>query len=225
VELIFTGGAAQDAGAVRQVQVTVATDDRGTNLILPATTNNADLLWMNNSGQHNGALRTQVKLHNPARDATLIKIIKGQAEFFSPTATNGGRLTLPDVLKHPGEDNQNPALIKYGIQLRIFPRGDAAVGYQPADDIDDAFLRRWVNSNNENSITTYIKDPDHRLISLKFTDGGGRPLQEQSSSSSNGFRNCNLVSPPPADTQLVIELAVPAALKSYPFTVENIPLP
>ncbi len=68
-------------------------------------------------GQSSGALSTEVKLRNPSRNATAIKVIKGQAELFNPTEANGGLLTIQNILQHPAEPVQNPVLAKYHIQL------------------------------------------------------------------------------------------------------------
>ena len=62
-------------------------------------------------------------------------------------------------------------------------------------------------------------------MDLKFVDGTGKPLKTRQSWSSADFKNTGLDAPPPADTQLVVELATPEAVKSYPFKLENIPLP
>jgi hypothetical protein len=94
-------------------------------------------------------------------------------------------------------------------------------------------------SDPKNTIMIYVTDPDVRLVHLNFVDGQGRWLDyagrghdgdlkglrlgmEQPTSNLWAIR---LNSPPPPDTQLVVELVVPEALKTYPFTVENIALP
>jgi hypothetical protein len=43
--------------------------------------------------------------------------------------------------------------------------------------------------------------------------------------SSSDFRQINLRTPPPADAQVVVYLATPHSVKSYPFELQNIPLP
>jgi hypothetical protein len=80
-------------------------------------------------------------------------------------------------------------------------------------------------SDSKNSIQIYIKDPDKRVLGLKFVDGQGNALKTGESWSSADFKSTGFDAPPPSDTQLVIQLATPEAVKSYPFKVENIPLP
>lgn len=115
VELKFTGDAASDAGSVRQVRLIEAKDEVGRDLILK---NDDDISSRSfNSGNSSGALKADVKLRNPSRNATTIKILKGEVELFTPTEANGGLLTIKSVLKTPAEPIKNAALEKYGIQL------------------------------------------------------------------------------------------------------------
>lgn len=82
-----------------------------------------------------------------------------------------------------------------------------------------------MNSSSKNSIQMYVKDPEKRVAGLKFVDTQGKALKSRESWSSGEFRNVGLDAQPPPDTQLVLQLATPEAVKSFPFKVENIPLP
>jgi len=239
IELAFTGDAAVDAGKVRQVRLSEATDEVGRNLIVKD--DNEVPAPAFDSGHTGGAIRTEVKLRNPSRNATTIKVLAGEVELFSPTAANGGLLTIKDALKHPAEPIQNPVLAKYGIQLMYLTKetyeakkkeieaqqNGSAAGQKMGDAFGEAFKGMFggMISNSKDSIQLYVKDPDKRLISLKFVDGNGTALVTRSSWSSADFRNTGLDAPAPPDTQMIVELATPDSLKSYPFKVENIPLP
>jgi hypothetical protein len=185
-----------------------------------------------------------VKLRNPSRNATTIKILKGDVELFSPTEANGGLLTIKDVLKTPAEPIKNPALEKYGIQLMYLTKetyeakkkeieaqkkaatdeGTQKLG-EAFGDLFKGMFGGMMNSSSKNSIQMYIKDPDKRVVGMKFVDAQGKPLKSRESWSSGEFKNTGLDAPPPPDTQLVIQLATPESVKSFPFKVENIPLP
>jgi len=80
-------------------------------------------------------------------------------------------------------------------------------------------------SSSKNSIQLYIKDPEKRVVEVTFLDGQGKPLKTRESWSSGDFRTTGMDAPPPADTQLVVQLATPESVRTYPFKVENIPLP
>ena len=236
VELKFTGDAAADAQSVRRVQLTEATDSTGRDLI-PKKDDEMGSHFMN-FGQSSGALKTEAKLRNPSRNATAIKMLKGQVELFNPTEANGGLLTITGILQHPAEPVQNPALAKYNIQLMYLTKEayDAKKkeleSQQKGDDkLGAAFGELFkgmfggMMSDSKNSIQLYIKDPDKRIIDLKFVDGQGKELKNNQSWSTDDFKSTSFESPPPADTQLKIQLATPESLKTYSFQVENIALP
>jgi len=43
-------------------------------------------------------LKTELRLRNPSRNASTIKLVDGEVELFSPTIANGGVLTVKDIL-------------------------------------------------------------------------------------------------------------------------------
>jgi len=265
VELIFTNDMALKAGRVRQAHVTEATDDLGRDLVVKAQADDGNfinILSLLKSLDAGGTLRTagkpraDLKLRSPSRKANAIKLLKGEVEFFNPTETNGGRLTIPDVIQHPAEIIQNPALAKYGIRmmyvtLDAFDAEKADLEAQFDDDPTGQELKKsligfFTNSfggtmisDPKNTIMIYVRDPDQRIVGLKFVDRQGQLLDYPNPGTSGDLKGLHLSmeqptsnlwairlnSPPPPDTQLVVELVVPEALKTYPFTVENIALP
>ena len=175
------------------------------------------------------------------RSATTIKIIKGEVELFNPTEANGGLLTIKNVLQHPAEPIRNPALAKLGIQVIYLTKeayqakkkelDQKAAGDPAGQKLAEAFgglfkgMFGGMMSDSKNSIQLYIQDPQKRVMDLKFIDGQGKALKSRERWSSGDFNTTGLDAPPPPDTQLVIQLATPESVKSYPFVVENIPLP
>jgi hypothetical protein len=236
VELKFTGDAAADAQSVRRVQLTEAADTTDRDLIPKDNGENSPRPF--GFGQSGGALSTEVKLRNPSRNATAIKILKGNVELFNPTEANGGLLTIKDILQHPAEPVQNPVLAKYNIQLiyltkEAYDAKKKEIESQQSGDqkLGDAFGQLFKGmfggmvSDSKNSIQLYINDPDKRIIDLKFVDGQGNPLKSSQSWSTDSFKSTDFDSPPPPDTQLKIQLATPESLTTYSFQVENIALP
>ncbi|HUA38279.1 MAG TPA: hypothetical protein VMA35_07745 [Candidatus Sulfopaludibacter sp.] len=236
VELKFTGDAAADAQSVRRVHLAEATDTAGRDLI-PKKNDEMASHFMG-FGQSSGTLSTEVKLRNPSRSATAIKMLEGSVELFNPTEANGGLLTVKGVLQHPAEPVQNAALAKYHIQLMYLTKAayDAKkkeIASQPNGDqrLGEAFGQLFKGmfggmvSDSKNSIQLYISDPDKRIVDLKFVDGQGNPLKSFQSFSTDSFRSTDFQSPPLPDTQLKIQLATPESLKTYSFQVENIALP
>jgi hypothetical protein len=241
VELKFTGDAAADAGTVRQVRVTEALDELGRDLKLSTDDDNSPRSL--SSSRSSGALKTEVKLKNPSRNATIIKSLKGEVELFNLTESNGAILRLKDVLKHPAEPIQNPALARYVIQLVYLTKesyeakkkemetqaksGADGAGQKLGDAFGELFkgMLGGSMSNSKDAIQIYIKDPEKRIVGLEFQDAQGKPLKTRGGWTSNDFKQTDLAGPPPPDTQLVVQLAVPEAVKTFPFEVHDIPLP
>jgi hypothetical protein len=238
LELKFTGDAASDAAAVRRVRVKKAIDELGRDL---SRSDSEESFHSFNSGQRNGVLKTELRLRNPSRNAGTIKIVDGEVELFSPTAANGGVLTIKDILKHPAEPVQTEALKKYGVELiyltkESYEAKKKQIQDQKKSDADgklgEAFGELFkgmfggmMASDSKNSVKLYVKDPEKRVVDVEFQDASGNALKTGNSWSMGELRQIEFKSAPPADTQLLIHLATPEALQTFAFKVENVPLP
>src|ERR1044071_168730 len=238
LELKFTGDAASDAADVRQVRVKKAIDDLGRDLGL---SDSQEFFHSLNSGHKNGVLKTELRLRNPSRNAGTIKLLEGEVDLFSPTLANGGVVTIKDILKHPAEPVQNPALNKYRVeviyltkesyeakrkQLQEQQKNDAEGKLGEAfGELFKGMFGGAMASDSRNSLKLFVKDPQKRVVDVEFQDAGGNPLKTGSSWSMGELRQIELKSTPPPDTQLLIHLATPEALHTFAFKLENIPLP
>ena len=238
LELKFTGDAATDAASVRQVRVKKAVDELGRDLTREDA---SDSLGFSSSGQRSGVLKTELRLRNPSRNATVIKSVAGEVELFSPTLANGGILTIKDILRHPAEPVANATLKKYGIELMYLTKESYeakrkeienqqknAAGGQMGEAFNDLFKGMFggtMSSDTKNNLKLYVKDPEKRVVELEFQDASAKPLKHRSRWASGELRQIELNAPPPDDAQLMVRLATPEALQTFPFAVENIPLP
>ncbi len=179
VELKFTGDAAADAGTVREVQITEALDELGRDL-KPSTAEDAAVRSFGTS-RSGGTLKTEVKLKNPSRNATTIRVLKGQVELFNPTEENGAIIRIKDVLKHPAEPIQNPALSRYGILLMYLTKeaydakkkelaaaNSNAAGNQLGEAFGDLFKGMFsgMMSGSRGSRQLYNKAPQKRIFEM-----------------------------------------------------------
>jgi hypothetical protein len=241
VQLKFTGDTAADAASVRAVRVTEARDELGRDLL---ETKEDSMLSRSSSRHHGSSLQYEVAMRNPSRNAAVIKVLKGEVELFTPTETNGAILTIKDLLKHPVEPVQNPVLSKYGITFMYLTKASCeakkkelaeqqkSAGTGMDQKLGEAFgqvfqgmLSGMMSSDSANSIQLYIKDPEKRILSVEFQDAQGKALKTRSSWTSSEFQQTELTGPPPSDTQVVLQFAVPEAVKSFPFELHDIPLP
>lgn len=237
VEIKFTGDAAADAADVHQVHVTKAVDETGRDLVPKDKSEHFSNFGFHN--HQNGALRTEIALRNPSRNASVIKVVEAQVELFSPTSANGGILTIKDILKHPAEPVQDATLKKYNVELMYLTKETYAAKKKqleeqkdPSNAVGQAFGEMFkgmfggmMSSDSANSVMLYIKDPDNRVVDFELQDANGKPLKTHESWSMSGMHNIGLVSPAPADAQLLVHLATPEATQSFPFKLENVPLP
>jgi hypothetical protein len=240
IELKFTGDAAADATDIHQVRVTKALDELGRDLVPKEKADHVGGFASAFHHRQNG-LTAEVVLRNPSRNASVIKLVEGEVEFFNPTAQNGGILVVKDVLKHPAEPVENATLKKYGIEVIYLTKdsyaakkkqieeqeksGSGGVIGQAFGDLFKGMFGGMMASDSKNAIKLYIKDADKRVVDFEFQDANGQPLKSQGSWSMNEMHNLDLNAPPPADAQLLIHLATPAATQIFPFKLENIPLP
>jgi hypothetical protein len=238
LELKFTGDAANDAASVRKVRVKKAVDDLGRDL---SRNDQQESFGSFGSSQRNGVLKTDLRLRNPSRNASVIKLVDGEVEFFSPTSANGGILTIKDILKHPAEPVQNEVLKKYGIEVMYLTKEAYEIKKKQFEEqqrseaggkIGEGFGELFKGmfggmmfSDTKNSVKLYVKDPEKRVIDVEFQDAAGQALKSGSSWSMSELRQIEFKAPAPADTQLRIHLATPAALQTFAFKVENIALP
>ena len=238
LELKFTGDAASDAAAIRQVRVKTAIDDQGRDL---SRNDSQETSHSFNSGQRNGVLKTELRLRNPSRNANTIKLLEGEIELFSPTTANGGVLTVKDILKHPAEPVQNEALKKYGVELVYLTKesyeakkkqlqeqqnsgADGKLG-EAFGDLFKGMFGGTLASDSKNSVKLYVKDPEKRVVDVEFQDASGNALKTGSSWTMGEMRQIEFKSAPPPDAQLQIHLATPEALRTFVFKAEKVPLP
>ncbi|HWF20378.1 MAG TPA: hypothetical protein VG754_13995 [Verrucomicrobiae bacterium] len=240
IEVKFTGDAAADATDVHEVRVTKAVDELGRDLVPKEKPDHFGGHMSNFHHRQNG-LTAEVVLRNPSRSSSVIKLVEGEVEFFNPTASNGGILIIKNILAHPAEAVQDATLKKYGVEVMYLTKASyeakkkqiqdeeksgsgGAIG-QAFGDLFKGMFGGMMSSDSKDSIKLYIKDTDKRVVDFEFQDANGKPLKSHGSWSMSEMHNQDLDAPPPADTQLLIHLATPEATQTFPFKLENIPLP
>jgi hypothetical protein len=215
------------------VRITKALDDTGRDLKSDESDPFSGFSDMNRSGQT--ILKKEVTLKNPSRNAHLIKIIEGDATFFSPTEANGGKTIIKDALAHPGQPFDNPVLKRLKIQITYFTKetleaakqkknASATAGNKIGEGLAEAFGGLFTSSS-EHALDLQITDPDKHFVKAEFQNATGKTLESQGQSSYGEFHHYALKTAPPAGVQMVLYLATPEASLNVPFKLENLPLP
>jgi hypothetical protein len=238
VEIKFTGDTAATAGSVREVRITKAIDETGRDLKSDDKEHFSGFADMNRGGQT--VLKKEVTFKNPSRNAHVIKLIEGEASFFSPTEANGGKTIIKDALSHAGEPFDNAVLKQLKIQITYLTKesveaakqkkkANATAGDKIGEGFADAFGSMFSgfgsSSREKGAVDLQISDPDKRFVKVEFQDANGKTIDSQGHMSTGEFHHYGLKTAPAPGFQIVLYLATPEASVNVPFKLENIPLP
>jgi hypothetical protein len=163
-----------------------------------------------------------------ARQAEAFSVVEGTLDLAVPAEADGTIVRVPNIKLHPGRI-ELPALTQAGIVFHFLGDADSteeAVALRRRAGLGSVLL---APPDMVKTVAYYIDDRSGLLLACELQDGAGRRLRIIDSSGqitgSNQLFAVRLGEPLADDTQLVFYLALPAALKSVPFRLENIPLP
>ena len=239
VELRAVGDAVADAKSIRGVRVQTATDDTGRDLTNPKPGSATPFAMRTSGGDF---LAKRVRLRNPARSATVIKLLEGELDLFHPTTENGGKIILKGFQSHPGEFIESADLEKANVKL-IYVTKDTEKS--AIDRLDQETTRHgdvaksgtmppwrrmpwgptYPMDNVKNPVQFMFTDPDGKLADFAFLESSGAVISNRGSGRGPTFFHAGFDTALPHDAQLVIYLTTPASIKTIPFKLENIPLP
>ena len=242
LQLIFSGGDVADAYGIREIRITTAVDDTGHDLRVDSEQEKAHRrIYQSNGFTYQGNAFTpqtgrSVELVSPARDAHSIKLLEGEADFLFPTPENGGLVIAKNFLTHPGEPLNDPLLKKWNVNITYSgkdgseintndtpPRAVPAVPMLPTQMPRRLPFRR--DSGQGIGLRFSVDDPDHRLADMVFMDAYGRQVWAGLNTFGDSSRAYQFQKEIPSTLRLYIYLAAPDAIKTVPFTIENIELP
>jgi hypothetical protein len=234
LNLTIAGEGLPPGATVRQVNVTKAVDN--TDKPLPPGRSSGGRGGMSMSismssmmsgpGGMAQPMRATANLGVAPRSAESIKYVEGTIEVFVPAEANGSMIRIPNIKSLLGRV-EDTTLAKYGIVFHFL--GDKA----SEDEAKALMAGSGSSSRAPMDLVTgfgyYFRDPSNMLAGVQLLDGKGAPVQ-LSGGGGGGGSNGSLMSyslraPLADDTQLVIYVAVPEALKTVPFRVEDIALP
>lgn len=245
LSLTFTGDAVFDAASVRAIKVDQAVDNLGRDLTPRGPAPESP--FPPQVSAYGGSLTGTVLLRTTSRDAGMIKVLKGEAELFSPTKADGGRVIVPDILAHPAEPVENAALKRSGIELMYLTRQSYEAKKQQLEaqarasagqagglgQLASAFAGTFGNMiaqmighiDPRSGIAFYIADPEHCVAGIELQDASGQPLATRGTFRNGSFQEIRLQAPPPPHTRLRVYVATPEAVSWHPFELTNIALP
>lgn len=171
--------------------------------------------------------RPVIVLRNPSRHSPTIKLIEAEIELFFPTEANGGIVRLKNFATHPGEPLQHAALEAQKLQVVYFTRETfESKGKLIGSKAQEAYAAGF-RSLGGKAVGFIVFDPKKLVVDLEVQGSDGKPIAMNPYSGGNVEWSRGLLArePLPGDAQLIVRIATSGAIQSYPFKLENVPLP
>jgi hypothetical protein len=226
LELSIVGEGLPADVVVRQVSVTKAVDNLDKPLLSSRVMSMSPLSMMSRmSSGIAQPLRAQANLGIAPRGADSIKFVEGTIEMFVPAESNGSVIRIGNIKNHFGRV-EDPTLEKYGIVFHFL--GDKA-SEDEARSLMSGGGGGGARIDGVTGFGYFFRDPSGKLAGVQLQDSKGAPWPSSGGGGGGGsngsLMSISLRSPITDDTQLVIYVAVPEAIKTVPFRVEDIALP
>jgi len=231
-----------DAYGICDVRITAAVDDMGHDLRVDSEPTrvrrrfsaSAASTW--DGGTFTSRITQGVEVASPSRDAHSLKLLEGEADLLFPTTENGGLVIVKNLMAHPGEPFGDPLLKKANVTVAYLGKnvseggtsnkmlhGDASVPVAPTPAPRRIpFLRRPVQGKG---LTFSVDDPEHHVADVVFMDSYCRRIWSGMFSAGDENRTYQLQGEVSSNAQMRVYLAVPEAIRTVPFKLENIELP
>jgi len=239
VKIKLLGDSVGDAVSMRTV-IKTAVDDTGRDLLDREKTK-GEFEKRNEQSRQNCELT--LKLKNPARKASSIKELTGEADLFVPGNDPNSIVKVDGFQKSGGQPVASPALSAAGIEITTYTKeqADAAKAKKKEDAkkdskanlgaaLSDAFGQMFTMGGGPNSITVHLKDPNDKVAGVEFQDESGRKIEGNGWSSSGDkktgeTKTYNFQSKLPDTARLVVYIATEKSMVVVPFALKNVFLP
>jgi hypothetical protein len=221
LHLTWIGGPIPQADGIRRVKFLHATDASGNPIQLTPWSATHGLKSVEYSRSPARA-QTTLFLGAPP-NVTGLKSLEGEVEVFTPTAENGGTLVLSNWLTYRGKPLPLPAA---AAATKVHFAGPVDFGEQETALRSTAGIvsQGGVITNPTNSLRFEIENPEAYFVRLEFRDPDGGAIHPVKTLRSGNIVIYNFREAPGADWQLVLYLATPEAMRTFPFRAENVPV-
>lgn len=238
VHLKFLGDDLDGAKSLH-CNVTKAVDDTGRDLV---KTEKEDA--QQSSGENcddSGRAEVTVQLKNPARKATMVKELAGEVVVFKPKNDPAATLTFSNVNVKTGLVLTHATLAANQIKAAVLSKEQyekkakdaekAAEAKNGMEKMGEGMAKAFAGmfggmmTPSENSVILEVTDPQAKLVSVEFTDAGGKPIHPQSTMSTDTARVYDFEKPLPPTSRIRLFVSTPKAMIHAPFTLNNLLLP
>lgn len=224
VELKFAGDAVAGALDVIKVRSKKAMDDLGEDLVQGVSgTDNPFILSEGAAKSPANPLKANVPLRNPARSARFIRFLEGDVELFIPTVASGSLIIVTDFFKFPQAPIPNPALKKLGVEVTYQTKEMYQARMKYRSPRTNVLEYAWPDSRV--AARLFLSKTNNLIVRAHLQYDDGAILESKCRVFGYGMRCFELTNQPSPGTQLVIAALTPEAKQTFPFRLENIPLP
>jgi hypothetical protein len=223
IGLKFIGDATADAADVIRLRPTKAMDNLNRNLAPLRETDNPLAYLDSGTRKESGPLTGTLFLPSPSRNATAIKLLEGEVEFFCPTVANGGLILLKDLSGNFPNPIENPALKKHGIEIFYLTKETFQARKVELARYKYMANMQWPNAKIPARL--FIHNPSNHVMRVDFQYPGGASMAGQTVNYFREVRTVELQTLPPAGGQLLLTVMTSETKRTFAFKLENILLP
>ncbi len=230
VELKLSGDGLEHVEKVRLI-LAKAMDDTGRNLLKEEKFYDHKA-FEDFRGDGTGQAQFELKLENPARNASVIREISGEIELYSPRQDPLSRVTISRALIGGGKIVTEKVLQEAQVELSIYSKeayenflkdSEKGGAVNPNRSMNQMFS--GMLGSDENSVYIRFKDPQSKVIGFKFFAASGEEIRPDSWGYSGDLKTFSFGSAFSQDISVEVMLKTEKAIKTVPIHLVDISLP
>jgi hypothetical protein len=189
----------------------------------------------------NNEMEKEIKLSNPSRKASLIKLLKGKVYIYNTSLDPQSKVTVKSFINRPNQSlltEKKPAFDVLYVDADAYKFMQQAEkeklnkqiallnpqGQQAAKEFVNGFFES-INTTAANSVNFYVKDLNEQFLKFEFRDEKGEPAEPGMTMVANNYYSFGFRKPVTQDWQVTLLLITPKSLLTVPFELKNITLP
>jgi len=245
IELKLMGDDLEGVKGLR-CNVTKAEDDTGRNLLKDKKDRESGFSDVNDNSPNQAEVKIELK--NPSRKAATVKELSGEIDLYRPGKDPASVITVTNIVGRSKIVLSHPSLTAAQIQMSLLTKKqhDADVqaeakaaeakkaaakkgdmGDEMAEGMAKAFSGMFGGGmmGGENSMVIRFKDPQSKIVKIKFLDAKGKEIDNDGMWYSGDIRCYDFSQPLPKGAYLRVNVATPKATVKVPLMLKAIALP
>ncbi len=189
-----------------------------------------------------GGLEKEIRLLNPPRKASQIKLLKGDIQVFNTSLDPPSRITRKGFTNKPNQSlltTKDPAFDVLYIDAEAYRFMKQAEkeklnkqieslsleDQRAAVDFITRFLESIDNTGDANSVLFYVKDLNTELMKFEFRDEAGEPIDPGMTINGGSYYSFKFRKPVTQEWQVTLLRMTPRSIITVPYELKDIVLP